>query len=198
MSQKILIIDDSIPQHKLIKTVLREQAVEFESAYGGKAGLALATSSQPDLILLDVDMIDMNGFEVCRMLKFNPATSAIPVIFLTVSATIDEKIYGIELQAVDYVHKPFDPEELRARVRVALRIKRLLDLLPTPIEGLPEGGDSTEAKRLNARLSLAQLTRARSENPWQRVPPLVAESTTAPDKPRNSHNINSGPSRIAG
>jgi DNA-binding response OmpR family regulator len=175
MSQKILIIDDSIPQHTLIKTVLAERSIQFDSAYGGESGLALATSFQPDLILLDVDMFDMNGFEVCRILKFSSATSAIPVMFLTASSTIDEKIYGFELQAVDYITKPFDPAELRARVRVALRTKRLLDLLPKSVDPIPDGGDLPEVKQLNARLSLAQLTRARSENPWQRVPPPIGD-----------------------
>jgi DNA-binding response OmpR family regulator len=182
MSHKILIIDDSIPQHKLIKGVLAEQSVEFASAYSGKAGLALAMSSLPDLILLDVAMFDISGFEVCRMLKFNAATCDIPVIFLTASAAIDEKIYGFELDAVDYVTKPFDPAELRARVRVALRTKRLLDVLPKRIDFLSEGADHAEAKRLNARLSLAQVTRARSANPWQRIPPVVTASTPVPEK----------------
>src|SRR5205814_188986 len=96
-----------------------------------------------DLVLLDVDMPDMDGFEVCRRLKGQPATMNIPVVFLTGAGSTDEKIRGLELGAVDYVTKPFEPAELRARVRAALRTKYLLDLrkniekLPLQHRGMP-------------------------------------------------------------
>jgi len=123
MPQKILIVDDSCPQHGLIKVALEEQSVAFYSAFAGAFALKMAVLIQPDLILLDVDMPEMNGFDVCRLLKTDLATRDIPVIFVTAATSMDERICGFDLEAVDYVTKPFDPAELYARVRVALRTK---------------------------------------------------------------------------
>ena len=89
----------------------------------------MARALRPDLILLDVDMPDLSGFAVCRALKSDPATSGIPVIFLTGTTETVAKVQGFDLGAIDYVTKPFDPAELRARVRAALRTKRYVELL---------------------------------------------------------------------
>jgi DNA-binding response OmpR family regulator len=126
MPRTILIVDDSIPQHNLTKAALQEQSITFCSAFAGASALTMALSLKPDLILLDVDMPEMNGFDVCRLLKVDTATRDVPVIFLTASASMDERICGFDLGAVDYITKPFDPAELYARVRVALRAKRYL------------------------------------------------------------------------
>ena len=123
MPQKILIVDDSIPQHSLIKVALEEQSITFFSAFGGPFALKMAVLVQPDLILLDVDMPEMNGFDVCRLLKADPKIRNIPVVFLTASASMDERICGFNLGAIDYITKPFNPAELCARVRAALRAK---------------------------------------------------------------------------
>jgi diguanylate cyclase (GGDEF)-like protein len=80
----------------------------------------------PDLILLDVDLPDVHGLEVCRELKADPATANVPVIFLTGSVSPDDRIYGPEVGAADFINKPFNPAELRARVRGALRTRNLL------------------------------------------------------------------------
>jgi DNA-binding response OmpR family regulator len=168
MSQTVLIVDDSAPLHELIKVHLDEQALQVHSAYDGDAGLFLASTLKPDLVLLDVDMPKMNGFEVCRLLKADNATAGIPIIFLTAACSTDAKVCGFELRAVDYVTKPFDPSELCARVRVALRTKRLLDLLPEPIVGPHTTGSGAGSRYLNARISLAHLMQSRSENPWNR------------------------------
>src|SRR6202043_1184286 len=124
--------------------------------------LFLAGSLKPDLVLLDVDMPKMDGFQVCRMLKADPATADIPIIFLTASSSTDAKVCGFALRAVDYITKPFEPNELCARVRVALRTKRLLDLLPD------QSSAPRAAGTLNTPISLANLMRSRAENPWNR------------------------------
>ena len=129
MARKLLTIDNSKIIHPLIRATLGEEGLEFHSAYEGEAGLAAAASLRPDVILLDVDMPQLNGFEVCDRLKSNPATQNIPVIFITAARSTDEKIKGLDKGAVDYVTKPFEPSELLARVRAALRIKHLVDLL---------------------------------------------------------------------
>lgn len=90
--------------------------------------MSLALTINPDVILLDVQMPNPNGFEVCRRLKDNPSLSNIPVIFLTGVSSTEEKVRGLNLGAIDYVTKPFDDAELRAQVRAALRNKEL-DLL---------------------------------------------------------------------
>jgi diguanylate cyclase (GGDEF)-like protein len=129
MLQKVLIIDDSPPIHALMRARLKDEPISLHSASSGEEGLSMAAALVPDLILLDVDMPDPNGFEVCRRLKLNESLVSVPVIFLTGAATTPEKIRGLELGAVDYVTKPFEPAELRARVRAALRLKFMMDLL---------------------------------------------------------------------
>jgi two-component system cell cycle response regulator len=129
MPQKILIIDDSPAIHTLLHARLRDEPVALHSAHSGDEGLLMASALLPDLILLDVDMPDPNGFEVCRRLKGDPKLAATPIIFLTGAATTEQKIQGLELGAMDYITKPFEPAELRARVRGALRLKFLMDLL---------------------------------------------------------------------
>lgn len=121
MKQTVLIIDDSPMVHRLVQAWLKEDAIDCVFAGDGKAGLESAASVRPDLILLDVDMPRQNGFEVCRLLKADPNTASIPVIFLTAVTAVQEKISGLDLGADDYVTKPFNPGELRARVKAALR-----------------------------------------------------------------------------
>jgi diguanylate cyclase (GGDEF)-like protein/PAS domain S-box-containing protein len=128
-NQNILIIDDSPDIHELVQLGLAGEPIDFISAFTGEGGLAQAAALAPDLILLDVGMNGMDGFEVCRRLKGSPLTSGVPVIFLTGASSTDEKLRGLEAGATDYVYKPFDPAELRARVRSSLNTKHLMDLL---------------------------------------------------------------------
>lgn len=129
MKQKVLIIDDSVPIHSLVKVRLATEGVEIFSAYDGESGLARANELQPDVILLDVEMPEPGGFEVCRRLKQDPILAKSMIIFLTGASSIEDKIHGLNLGATDYIVKPFDAAELRARVRVSLRMKFLIDLL---------------------------------------------------------------------
>jgi len=116
---------------------------------------------QPDLILLDTDLPDLKGFEVCRLLKADPATMIIPIIFLTGASSTEEKIKGLHLGALDYLTKPFDAAELLLRVGASLRIKSLLDLLSEKamIDGLTGlWNRSYLDRRLPAELSLSART----------------------------------------
>ncbi len=163
MAQKVLLIDDCPSIHGLVRARLREEAVELHSAFDGESGIAQAATLSPDLVLLDVEMPSTNGFEVCRRLKDDPRTMHVPVIFLTGAASTEEKIRGLELGATDYVTKPFDPAELRARVRASLRTKYLMDLLSRKamIDGLT--GLFNRAyfdARLIAEMSLSRRTQA--------------------------------------
>jgi len=135
MPESILIIDDSVPLHKLTKSYLAPEMLKIRSAYDGESGLPAAANPQPSLILLDVDLPGIDGFEVCRRLKANSSTAFIPIIFLTASSVMSEQVKGLELDALDFIVKPFKPEELRARVRAALRTKFNWDAV-TMVDGL--------------------------------------------------------------
>lgn len=129
MLHKILVIDDAASVHGLIRVRLAEEPYDIRCAFGAEAGETMIRELTPDLILLDIDMPGENGLEFCKRLKENPATARIPVIFLTADDTIEQKVAGLEMGAVDYVTKPFEPAELKARVRASLRTKRLIDTL---------------------------------------------------------------------
>jgi len=158
MSQTVLLVDDSIPLHKLVRAQLEAEPVEVHSAYDGEAALSAAVSLRPTMILLDVDMPELDGFEVCRRLKSNPVTAAIPIIFLTANSLICDKVRGFDSGAADYVTKPFKPEELRARVRATLRAKHQLD--KTAMVDAQSGlwNRSYLDLHLKAQLSLARRT----------------------------------------
>ena len=126
---RILVIDDSESIHKLIDARLRPDGLQVSGEIEPELGIARAISDSPDLILLDIGLPGIDGFEVCRRLQEHPATRHIPIIFLTGTTDIDSKVRGLDMGAVDFVTKPFDQVELRARVRAALRTKRLQDML---------------------------------------------------------------------
>ena len=126
---KVLIVDDSPEVMAIARARVASDGLDVTCAENAGDGLEAARREQPDLILLDVDMPDMSGFEVCKVLKEDPELCMIPVIFLTGSGRTEDKIRGLDLGAVDYITKPFDAFELLARVRAALRTKHLQDLL---------------------------------------------------------------------
>jgi two-component system cell cycle response regulator len=127
---KVLIIDDSPEALAIAKARLeKEENITVSCAEGGRRGLAALKAERPDLVLLDVDMPDISGFDLCRMIKSDPELCMTPIIFLTGSGDADDKVRGLDLGAVDYISKPFDAFELRARVRAALRSKHFQDLL---------------------------------------------------------------------
>ena len=130
----------------------------------GPAGLAMLGDVKPDIILLDIEMPDMDGYEVCRQLRANPQTVNVPIIFISGADSTEEKIRGLDLGASDYVTKPFDPAELRARVRVALRTAYLMDLLARKamIDGLTGLWNRSYLDvRLSAEIAAAQRIRSR-------------------------------------
>ena len=157
MNTQILLIDDDKRIHALVRTLLSEEPVEIQSALDPVYGLTLAESLRPDLILLDVEMPNIDGYEVCRRLKMNPDLFNIPVIFLTAMSTVEEKIRGLELGAADYVTKPFNSSELLARVRASLRTRHVIRMLEEKalIDFLTGLGNKTMFKqRLAAEIAL--------------------------------------------
>jgi len=114
---------------EVLAGLLQDDHVTLVSASCGSEGLKLAREKPLDMILLDLGLPDINGFEVLRQLKECPETQTIPVIVLTAWNRTTDKLRGFELGAVDYLTKPFEPAELRARLRAVLRTKQLQDEL---------------------------------------------------------------------
>jgi len=124
---KILIVDDSRLIAHVAKTMLTKRGHEIILAQDGKAGLEAARSEKPDIILLDVIMPIMDGYEVCEHLKEDDSTKEIPIIMVTSKAEAADKVKGLEMGALDYVTKPFDEGELIARVNIHLRLRELYE-----------------------------------------------------------------------
>jgi DNA-binding response OmpR family regulator len=120
MADKILIVDDDIDSLKLIGLTLQRQGFEIVAANTGKQALDKAASDSPSLIILDVMMPDMDGTEVCRRLRADPALKSIPIIMFTAKAMVDDKVAGFEAGADDYLTKPTHPAELVNRVKMLL------------------------------------------------------------------------------
>ncbi len=120
MAEKILIVDDDRDTLRLVGLLLQRKGYEIIAAERGSQGLEKAFQETPDLILLDVMMPDMDGFEVLRQVRGNPTTSGIPVIMFTANTQVDDKVAGFEAGADDYLTKPTHPSELTARVKALL------------------------------------------------------------------------------
>jgi DNA-binding response OmpR family regulator len=120
--KRILVIEDDPDIALSLRLKLeRDGGFEVATAHDGAAGLRLAVAQPPDLVLLDVNLPGMDGFEVCRHLRREPATAATPVIMLTARIGEADRIAGLDLGADDYITKPFSPKEALARVRAVLR-----------------------------------------------------------------------------
>jgi len=126
---KILLIDDSRLIAHVAKTILTKRGHEVILAQDGLAGLEAAKSERPDMILLDLIMPVMDGYQVCEKLKQEDSTKEIPVIMLTSKAEPADKVKGLEMGALDYMAKPFDEGELVARVNIHVRLKELREAL---------------------------------------------------------------------
>lgn len=123
---KILIVDDSEVNLELLRIVLFKNSYEVITSSSGQGGYETACKELPDLILLDISMPDVDGFEVCKMLKENPETANIPVVFLTASDDKGSILKGFKYGAVDYLTKPFNKLELLSRVSVHLKLQLTL------------------------------------------------------------------------
>ena len=120
MAERILIVDDDLDSLKLIGLMLQRQGYEIIVANNGQQALSKAGGEQPNLIILDIMMPDMDGYEVCRRLRHDPATQGIPIIMFTAKTMVDDKVAGFEAGADDYLTKPTHPAELASRVKAVL------------------------------------------------------------------------------
>jgi DNA-binding response OmpR family regulator len=120
----ILIVDDEPIGRETLAALLHAQGYQLEFAGGGAEALAQAAATQPDLILLDVMMPGIDGFEVCRRVRADPAIAEVPIVLVTALDDRGSRLEGIEAGADDFVTKPFDRTELRARIRAITRLNR--------------------------------------------------------------------------
>jgi CheY-like chemotaxis protein/MinD-like ATPase involved in chromosome partitioning or flagellar assembly len=120
MSEKVLIVDDDVDTLRLVGLMLQRQGYQITAATNGEQGLEKAFEERPDVILLDVMMPDMDGYEVTRRLRKNPVTAATPILLFTAKTQLDDKVAGFEAGADDYLTKPTHPAELQAHIRALL------------------------------------------------------------------------------
>lgn len=157
---RILVVDDTPANIKLLDAVLSPRRYTVVPAASGAEALSLVTQDPPDLILLDILMPEMDGYEVCRRLRADPATAHLPVIMITASETRD-KVKGLEAGADDFVTKPFDQAELLARVASLLRVKRYHDIIQSQAAALAEWNATLEARVAEQVGQLERLGRLR-------------------------------------
>jgi pilus assembly protein CpaE len=161
MAQRILVVDDSQTNLKAVTQILSAAGYAVETSSDGRAGLSRAEASPPDLLILDVQMPELDGYEVCRRLRRSPSFAGRPIMMLTANTSLQEKVQGLEAGADDYMGKPFEAEELQARVRALLRRSSATPALAPTSQGKVIGcfslrggvGVSTMAVNLAAGLS---------------------------------------------
>jgi len=136
--KKILIIEDDLDVVEMLNAYLNIQGYEVLTVNWGEDGIKACLNFKPDIVILDIHLPDIDGYQVARRLRSNRRTSSIPIIFLTAKRTRLERLQGLELGADDYISKPFDVQELLLRIRNALH-RAEQDTLTNPVSGLPDG-----------------------------------------------------------
>ena len=158
MSKRVLIVEDEKNIVDILRFNLNREGYETLEAYDGSTGLSLARSEQPDLILLDLMLPKMNGFDVCRSLRDGGCST--PVIMLTARDEETDKVLGLELGADDYITKPFSMRELLARVKANIR---RTEMLTAQSEARPAGGQRLERGRIS--IDIDAMTAAKDGRP---------------------------------
>jgi adenylate cyclase len=153
---KILVVDDTPANVKMLADILAFKGYAVVTAAGGREGIGRLATERPDLVLLDVMMPDLNGYEVCRAIRSNPETAMLPVVMITALDPATERVNGIEAGADDFLSKPINQAELLARVRSLLRIKEYHDTVQSQSARLTEWNEKLEDR---VREQVAQLDR---------------------------------------
>jgi adenylate cyclase len=157
---KVLVVDDLEQNIRLLEAVLGSNGYEVRSASSGPEALERVSEDVPDIVLLDIQMPGMNGYEVCRRLRESPATQFLPVVMVT-SSDQEVRINAIEAGADDFIIKPFNKQELLARVRSLVRIKRYHDTIEAQTSELEEWNRTLEARVDEQVVELEQMNRLR-------------------------------------
>src|SRR5512137_1839850 len=154
---RLLVVDDTAANRQLLTNLLTEQGYIVHPASDGELALEFVRSTIPDLILLDIRMPGMDGYEVCRRLKADERTRDIPIIFISILEDERDKVQGFRAGAVDYITKPFQPEEVLARIQTHLRLRELTERLEQKVG---ERTDELETANRLLRQEIAERKRA--------------------------------------
>lgn len=160
---KILIVDDIPKNIQVLGNILMAENYQLSYSQNGKEALAAVKQNEFDLILLDIMMPVLDGYEACRQLKSDPKTKNIPIIFLTAKVEKESVVKGLKLGAVDYVTKPFNADELLARVRTHLSLKDKTEQLQSMNQILEQKVSERTAQLKEANVKLSTLEKAKSE-----------------------------------
>ena len=172
MAEKILIVDDDVDTLRLVGLMLQRQGYQIIAASNGDQGLVKAFEERPDLILLDVMMPDMDGYEVTRRLRNNPVTASTPILMFTAKTQLDDKVAGFEVGANDYLTKPTHPAELQSHVKALLARagkKDAREIVTAPLGrngfviGVLSARGGLGVSSLAANLATALMTRAQAD-----------------------------------
>jgi PAS domain S-box-containing protein len=156
---QILVVDDAAVNLEILTELLTEQGYSVHPVSDGELALAFVQSTLPDLILLDIRMPGMDGYEVCRRLKADEGTASIPVIFISILEDEDEKVKGFQAGAVDYITKPFQAAEVLARVNTHLRLQKLTKRLDQKVRQRTEALATSNRRLRKAEADLHRLNR---------------------------------------
>jgi len=175
----VLIVDDIPRNIKLLGDILRTKDCKIAAATSGPQALAMVKKVQPDLILLDIIMPEMDGFAVCKILKESSQTRDIPVIFLTAKTETADIVKGLEIGAVDYISKPFNSTELLARAHTHLELKKARDREKKLIIKLKEA--LSKVKQLSGLLPICSRCKKIRDDQgyWQSVEEYIADHSEA-------------------
>ncbi|MCB0211425.1 MAG: response regulator transcription factor [Anaerolineae bacterium] len=175
-SQTILIIDDNQENLRLLVNILKQQGYSIRPTLNAYQGLMIAQQEAPDLILLDIKMPEMDGYEVCQRLKADEQTHNIPVIFLSALDDVFDKLRAFEVGGVDYVSKPFHEAELLARIKTHLTLRHLNQALQNANEGLEDRVQLRTAELAKANQQLQAEIERRTRNQQEKDRLLTAVS----------------------
>lgn len=173
---KILVVDDTPANLQLLTNLLTEHGFTVYPASDGELALEFVTSTLPDLILLDIRMPGMDGYEVCRRLKAEERSRSVPVIFISILEDQHDKVKGFREGAVDYITKPFQPEEVLARVGIHLRLRELTERLEQNVN------ERTDAlTRTNELLRQEVAERRRAEEELRQIEWMLSKKPSSSD-----------------
>lgn len=179
MSGNILIVDDVADNIRVLGNILKNRGYSIITATSGEQGINIARAKKPDLILLDIQMPGMDGFQVCKTLRAGDETRDIPVIFLTARTETDDLVRGFDMGGVDYITKPFNTPELIARVSLQIELKKLRDEQACLIEQLKKALD--EVKTLSGLLPIcASCKKIRNDTGyWEQIENYISAHSEA-------------------
>ncbi|MGF1538507.1 MAG: response regulator [Elainellaceae cyanobacterium] len=172
-SEDILLVDDTLDNLRVLTALLRQRGYRVRGVTTGSAALMGAAAQPPDLVLLDINMPEMNGYEVCQRLKQNPKTEQVPIIFISALNEVFDKVKAFTAGGVDYITKPFQVEEVFARVENQLALQRL----------------QTQLRAQNERLKTAESDLSRALGQERLLNEKIAEMTTLEERHRIARDI---------